>query len=424
MSALFRVVYTILLYFLTPLILLRMAWRARRAPVYLKRWPERFGWSFSVDGPADIWVHAVSLGEVNAIQPLIKALQNAYPAKKILITTMTPTGSKRVKELFGESVVHTYLPFDYPGAIKRFLNFTQPKIAIFAETELWPNTYFACAKRNIPILVVNARLSERSMRGYQRILPLIRAVLAKVTLILAQSAADAARFSALGMVPERVQIAGNIKFDMSLPDDLKAKAQPWLARWGSDRLVWIAASTHPGEESMILTAFKAIKILVPSALLILVPRHTERSTALLTQIKQQDFNVALRTEEHTITPQIDVLLVNTMGELMLWYACAQVSFVGGSLIPHGGHNVLEPAAMGLPILCGPHMFNFAEIYQLLKDADGIITVNSEKELAQHVIELFGNPALRSQKGENAQALLARHRGAVAKQMTAIAPFIN
>lgn len=423
LNSLLRIIYTILLFFLTPFILLRLLWRARRVSAYAQRWSERFGFAATVQGPMDVWFHAVSLGEVNVIAPLVKALQVDYPEKRILITTGTPTGSLRVKQLFAETVSHTYVPFDYPFAVKRFLKQMRPKVLIIAETEIWPNMYFYCARNKVPIILVNARLSERSARGYQRILPLIRETLSKVTLILAQSAADAARFEHLGTPSSRVKVAGNIKFDFNPGQELVAKANTWMTRWGNHRPVWIAASTHPGEEEMILKAFQEIKRMHSDALLILVPRHPERSPEIMSLIKAMKFQGVLRSVDQEINAAMEVLLVNTLGELMLWYHCAQVAFVGGSLIPQGGHNVLEPAALGLPVLTGPQMFNFMEIYRLLQEAHGIITVRNEQELAQQVAALLNDSALRESFGERARSLMLQHRGVTAKQLQEIVPFI-
>lgn len=414
-----RYLYTILLYLCTPFILLRLLWRARKNPEYAKRWNERFGCFSAPDVTTPIWVHAVSLGEVNAAVPLIKRLLADYADQRILVTTMTVTGSQRVRAAFGKQVEHVYLPYDFPDAIQRFLNRVQPKISIFMETELWPNLITVCNKNNIAIMIANARLSQRSAQGYQWIAPLVREMLSKVTVVAAQTEADAQRFIDLGSPQDKVKVLGNIKFDMALPDDIAVKALQLRQTWGEQRPVFIAASTHENEEAIILQAFAEIKKDVNDALLILVPRHPERFAKVIDLVRAHGYAMALRSENLNLEKTIDVFIGNTVGELLVFYAAADVAFVGGSLVAVGGHNLLEPAALSLPILTGSEMFNFTRIYQLMIDADAVITVTNAEQIANTVKLLFADKTRSQQLGENAHRVFDDNRGAVEKHVQLI-----
>jgi 3-deoxy-D-manno-octulosonic-acid transferase len=412
-----RYLYTILFYLALPFIFLRLFWRSWRQPAYNKRLAERLGfYPFKLD--KCLWVHAVSVGEALAAIPLIKALKATYPHLPLLVTTMTPTGAARVKTAFGDSVIHAYIPYDLPDAVDRFLSSMHPAAAIIMETELWPNLLHACHQKHIPLCLVNARLSEKSARGYAQIAPLTRTMLQELNVIAAHGHADAERFIALGAPKERVVVTGNIKFDLELPPDLLQNSVSLRAVLGQDRFIWIAASTHEGEEEIVLAAHKKLREINPQALLILVPRHPDRFDAIA-KLCEQAFLVARRSQQQTCTPETGVYLGDTMGELLLMYAVSDVTFVGGSLIPRGGHNMLEPGALTKPILTGPHLFNFAEISELFFSAHALTKVSDADSLVTQLISLMQDGDERRQMGERARVVVDANRGALAKQLALI-----
>lgn len=410
-----RGLYTGLIYLVLPLVLLRLYWRGRRDRDHRRRWGERLGFIPSLPPCGCLWVHAVSVGETRAALPLIRALQARYPETPLLVTTTTLTGSRQVREALGAHVYHAYAPYDLPGAVRRFLQRSRPRLAVIMETELWPNVLHHCAVGDVPVLVANARLSERSARGYARLGRLIVAMLREVTLIAAQAEADAARFRALGA--PRVQVIGNLKYDLTLPDELAAQGRALRQELlGANRWVWIAASTHAGEDEQILTAFATIRRRRPDLLLLLVPRHPERFDGVAALGRQHGFKVVRRSERQSCSPDTAVFLGDSMGELLLFYAAADIAFVGGSLVPTGGHNVLEPALLGLPVLFGPHMFNFTEAGQRLLAAQAAWQVNDAAALAAIVDRLLADPRLQRAAGQRGRDTVERHRGALAALM--------
>ena len=415
-----RYIYNFIFYLILPLILLRLLWKARKLAAYKKRCLERFAYLKISPLKDSIWVHAVSLGETNAAIPLIKSLKEHYPDTTIVVTTMTPTGSERVNKIFGDSVFHVYVPYDYSGAVKRFLNYTNPRLLIIMEKELWPNILYYCHKRHIPILVANAKFSQHSFNGYRKIKKLTQQMLHNINMIAAQTQLDAQRFINLGADPKKITVTGNLKFDITLPENLSGKAQQIRASWGMDRPIWVAGSTHAGEEEKVLQAHKKIKQALPNALLILVPRHPERFAQITELAKKQNFNVIIRTKQDKCTPTTDIIIGDTMGELLLFYAASDVAFVGGSLMPDiGGHNVLEPAALNIPIITGPYLSNFSEISQLLETAGALIKINNAEQLAETIIKLFQNPSLRKKQSTAAAQVIEQNRGALNKIMEKI-----
>ena len=406
-----RWLYTGLLYLLLPLALLRLYWRGRQDAGHRRRWRERLG--IIPPLPAGgLWLHAVSVGETRAALPLIRALLNRYPDLPLLVTTTTLTGSRQVREALGEQVQHVYAPYDLPGAVARFLRQTKPRLAVIMETELWPNLLRQCAVTGIPTLIANARLSERSARGYRRIGGLTAAMLRDITLIAAQAEADAERFRALGA--PRVEITGNLMYDLTLPDDLAERGRQFRQDvLGVRRPVWIAASTHAGEDEQVLDAFARLRARWPELLLLLVPRHPERFDGVAVLCQQRGFSVVRRSEQRPCASETAVFLGDSMGELLRFYAAADLAFVGGSLVPTGGHNVLEPALLGLPVLFGPHMFNFTEAGERLLEADAAWRVADAAELAAQVDRLLADPAWRQQAGRRGRAVVEHHRGALA-----------
>ncbi len=412
-----RYLYTLAYYLAIPGLLLRMWWRSLRYnPEYRARWPQRFGLIPKVTADKVIWVHAVSMGETLAALPLVKALLAQYPHYQMVMTSTTPTGAAQVMKHFDGKVIALYTPYDLPGCVKRFLERVHPDLGIILETELWPNLLSACSLRKIPLMLANARLSARSCRGYERIAPLVRQMINSFALVAAQAPLDGERFLQLGLEPRRLQVTGNIKFDIELPANLAARGQNLRQEWGGARLIWVAASTHEGEENIILAALQAVRARFPDVLLILVPRHPERFAKVGQLCTQAGYRVASRSQGDPINSATEILLGDTMGELMLFYAAADVALVGGSFVPVGGHNLIEPAILGVPVLTGPHLHNFTDISQLLLHAGGAQIVTDAENLSSAVIELLGNPERRKQMGEKGRAAVLANTGALAKHL--------
>lgn len=413
-----RYLYTALFYLLLPFLFLRLLWRSRRLPDYRHRWLERLGFC-PHRLTQSIWVHAVSVGETLATIPLIKALRVSYPEIPIVVTNMTPTGSARAKAALGDSVFHAYVPYDVPDALARFIRRIHPLILIIMETEIWPNLFAMSHRHHIPIVLANARLSPKSAKGYQRFAALTREMLSAVHALASQGHADAERFIALGMPKDRVVVTGNIKFDLETPLHLFEQSAALRADLGTARLIWIAASTHSGEDGIILTAHSILQKTFPNALLILVPRHPERFNEVANLCEQKGFLLARRSLQQTCQQTTAIYLGDTMGELLLLYAVSDVAFVGGSFVPVGGHNMLEPAMLGKPIITGPQLFNFAEISQMLLAAKGMLKVADATALALAVSQFFSDQSLQKQAGEQAKSVVEKNRGALKKQLDII-----
>lgn len=415
-----RFLYTIIFYLLLPFILLRLWLKNRKTPNGLQFWHERLGCGLRPLSPGGIWVHAVSVGESIAAIPLIKILQQRYPDIPITVTNETITGAERIRVGLGNSVAQLYFPYDLPLVLKKFFNALQPKLLILLETELWPNILAACQLYQVPVALVNARLSERSAKAYRRIFPITQQMLKSINVIAAQFRADADRFIDLGFPAEKIRVTGSLKFDLTLPMQLSEHAQRWRKIWGENRPVWIAASTHPGEEELILQAFTQARRSFPDLLLISIPRHVDRVPQLEQLYSSQAYKLIKRSEhKDSEMSDVDIFIGDTMGELLIFYAAADLAFVGGSLVEKGGQNPLEPAAVGLPILTGPYTFNFATITEQLKQRNIEIQVNNATELAEQVIALLSDSVRREQKGLEAKKFVAENKGSVLKQMQLI-----
>ncbi len=419
-----RRLYTLILCMLMPVVVGRLIWRGWRNREYWRRWGERFGRFPSPEMNSPIWIHAVSVGEVRAAQPLVREIKQRWPAIPLLVTTTTPTGSEQVKALFGESVLHTYLPYDLPGPVKRFLDGAQPRLALIMETELWPNLFHGCASRKIPIIIANARLSARSLRGYRRVSSLIRETLRSIYLVAAQGEQDAERFRQLGMEADRIRVTGSMKFDQPLPEGLQKHAGELRRRLGEKRMLWIAASTHQGEEEQILDALRQVRREHPDCLLMLVPRHPERFGRVAELCSRAGFRVVRRSSGRPCDQDVDIFLGDTMGELMLFYAASDVAFVGGSLVPTGGHNMLEPAALGKPVIAGPHLFNFTEIAAAMERAGALCRVADGAELAEVTSRLLSSPEERAGMGEAGRRLVQQNRGALQRVLDLVRPCLE
>lgn len=416
-----RSVYTALYHALLPILLLRLHWRGRLQPEYRKRWRERFA-----RGPvpkADIWIHAVSVGEVNAAQPLVERLIHRHPALHIAITTGTPTGSARVRELFHDKVAHCYLPFDVPGATRRFLAGMAPQLGLVMETELWPNLFLSCVQRGLPLALVNGRLSARSARGYRSVPGLSRTTLQALSLALVQDNDTAARLRSLGLPKQRIAVTGNLKYDHTPDPTQLAEGRALRRQLGEGRPWWIAASTHAGEETKLLSIHQRLLTHRPECGLIVAPRHPQRFDAVADEIRRLGLRLQRRSDGESPRPDCQVYLADTMGELGVGYAAADVAFVGGSLARVGGHNLLEALAAGTPALVGPHHWNFARITHDALAAGAALEVPSAAGLQATLLDLLQHSGHRQTMRDAAGPLLAHHRGATDRVLDALSPLI-
>jgi 3-deoxy-D-manno-octulosonic-acid transferase len=409
-----RFLYNLTMRLLTPVILYRLALRGLRNREYFGRWRERFGYFPDPGLASSIWVHAVSVGEVNAALPVIEALMLKFPGQAFVVTTVTPTGSAQVQKLFGKRVFHVYLPYDLPGSVGRFFDRVRPRLALVMETEIWPNLFFTCRRRGIPMVMANARLSARSLKGYGPVRPLIRAAIRSANFIAASSQQDAERLLKLGARPLSVRVVGNVKYDLRVPNGLAEIGKVMREYWGSARPVWVAASTHEGEESAVLRAHARVLRRFPDALLVIAPRHPERFRPLAQLCRGLGFRTLTRTEDGVARADTQCFVADTLGELLSFYAASDVAFVAGSFEPVGGHNVLEPAAVAVPILVGPNTFNFAEITESLIHQGAAIRVANAIELGDAVARLFADPTARQRMGAAALTAMEAERGAVAR----------
>ncbi|WP_338648885.1 lipid IV(A) 3-deoxy-D-manno-octulosonic acid transferase [Pseudomonas sp. ML2-2023-3] len=418
-----RTLYTLLFHLGLPLVAIRLWLRARKAPAYARRIGERFALNLPVLQPGGIWVHAVSVGESIAAAPMIRELLKRYPQLPITVTCMTPTGSERIQALFANEprIQHCYLPYDLPWAAARFLDRVKPRLGVIMETELWPNHIHQCAKRGIPVALANARLSAHSAKGYARFAGLTRPMLEEMSLIAVQTEAEAERFRLLGARPECVEVTGSIKFDVSIDPQLLVKARALREQWqAQERPVWIAASTHEGEDEIVLSAHRQLLASYPNGLLILVPRHPERFNSVFQLCQREGFATVRRSSGEPVAAQTQVLLGDTMGELLFLYALADSAFVGGSLVPNGGHNLLEPAALAKPVLSGPHLFNFLEIAAKLREAAALEEVEDAQGLALAVQRLFELPQDAQRMAEAGLKVMQLNQGALQRLLDGLA----
>ncbi len=359
-----------------------------------------------------LWVHAVSVGEVRAAAILLPSLRKQWPDLPVVMTTTTLTGARQVQDLFGDAVRHVYLPFDLPRAVRRFLDRVQPRMGIVMETEIWPNLYLECARRHIPLVIASARLSERSARRYRPWTGLLRPALKDNVTVAAQTPLDAERYREIGVAAARMHVAGNVKFDLSIPAQVREDGRQLRQGLGAARPVWVAGSTREQEEEQVLEAHRLVQAALPATLLVLVPRHPQRFAAVQTLLEKSGIPHVTRSSGAPVLAQTSVLLVDTLGELLQFYAAAEVGFVGGTLVPVGGHNLLEPAALGLPVLTGPHVFNAPEVARLLLAAGVAQEVHSGKELGEQVIALLRDPAGSQARGRAGIAVIGANGGAV------------
>ncbi|MEA3196962.1 MAG: 3-deoxy-D-manno-octulosonic-acid transferase [Gammaproteobacteria bacterium] len=417
-----RRLYSLLIYCAVPFAFGVVLWRGLGDHSYRQALSERFGWGRRSFAPA-IWLHAVSLGEMSAAAPLVRALRSRHPEIPMVLTCATPTGRARARSLFGDTVDVRFLPYDTPGAVARFLDRIRPRLAIIMETELWPNLFNECERRNVPLVLASARLSAKSVPRYRRFGNLFRGIFSASSLIAAQTVEDAERFVAIGAQSARTHVVGNIKFDMELGAAAVAQGRALRAAFGSERATWIAGSTHAGEEEQVLAAHAELRAERADALLLLVPRHPERFRAVADLLSSRGLRFARRSSGTPPDAGTQVLLVDSVGELAALYAAADVAFVGGSLVPIGGHNLLEPAALGLPVLTGPYHSNSRDIARLLLRQGAALEVADARELAAALRRLLAEPEERRRIGAIGRHLVESNRGSVARLLELIEPLL-
>lgn len=418
-----RRLYSLLTVLLAPVAFAAVLGRGLRDSAYRQGLGERFGLGASLSQDPRIWLHAVSLGEVVAASALVRALRVRYPHAALLLTTSTPTGRARAQALFGDSVEVRYLPYDTPGAVRRFFERVRPTLAIILETELWPNLFRECAARGVPLLLASARISARSMSRYRRFGTLFGGLLAEHATVAAQTAGDGERFMAIGADPRRVHTIGNIKFDLEIQADLRARGRELREQTLGARPVWVAGSTHAGEEEQVLDAHAMVCDGMADVLLVLVPRHPQRFDGVAGLLSSRGCRFERRSAGLPVQAGTQALLLDSIGELMTFYAAADIAFVGGSLVPSGGHNLIEPAALGVPVLTGPSHGNAEDIAQLLLREGAAREVAGARELADALRELFTDPALRRLIGARAAQIVEQNRGSVARLLALIEPLL-
>lgn len=422
-----RFCYTCLMYLIQPLLLLMMFKRGVKQPDYRKRLPERYGYYDSPPPKAKgIVIHAASVGEVIACTPLVTAIQQKYPDLPITMTTVTPTGSARVKSAFKQGVSHFYLPYDLPDSIQRFLSFVDPKLIIVIETELWPNLIRQATLRDIPFVIANARLSPRSAQRYGWIKRSMRNILQEVALIMAQDQVSAERYLALGYDKQKLVNTGNLKFDLKISERRRLKISEAAKLLNlTERPVWIAGSTHEGEEKMLLDAHQLLLKNYPDLVLILVPRHPERFEMVEQLLKKSGLNYVKRSENQPLQVETQVLLGDTMGEMMTLYGLAKIAFVGGSLVKHGGHNPLEPIAFQHPVISGKHTFNFPEIFAKLREVKGVIEIESKVEAIVEAVKfLQSHPDEYKAISLAGFGVLRENQGALKRHLDLLTPYLE
>ena len=414
------------MYVAAPLFSVVLLFRGLRDRSYWQNFGERFGGGESLDQPC-IWVHAVSVGEVQAAAALVNTLRERYPDIPIVVTTFTPTGAGRARALFKDRAQVRYLPFDLPGSVRRFLKKIRPRIAVIFETELWPNLYHQCGRRRVPLVLASARLSDRSVSRYRRLGALFRETLAQGVVVAAQGEADANRFRSLGSDPSNTHVTGNLKFDFSVPADITERGRVMRDYYAPGRPVWVAGSTHGGgEEDALIEAQKIVRNRLPNALLVMAPRHPNRFGEVAAQLVSRGVRFIRRSQTPAAGAigEADIMLLDSLGELLDFYAAGDVAFVGGSLVPIGGHNLLEPAALGLPILTGPHNSNSAEAARLLIAKGAVQVAENPQDLAEKVVALLKDPEGRARMGQEGRAFVEANRGALQKLLGLVVPLIE
>lgn len=412
----FRLIYSFVFILALPMVLLNLYMKGRQYPSYRKRWKEHFGNFDTPDVERTIWVHAVSVGEALAAVPIIKRIQKERPEFSIVVTTTTPTGAERVESMLGDSVLHLYSPYDLPWVVNRFIRKIKPRLTVIMETELWPNFIHFSRKNNIPVVVVNARLSARSANSYARLpIPTNKLLLKPITEFACQSTGDAQRFIKLGASSDKVKVTGSVKFDLQPPSQLDTKTREMFGAWQDSPFIWVAGSTHVGEDEIVLHAHRLLLDAGVDAKLILVPRHPERFDSVAELVEQRGFKMAKRSEPYSLKEESEVFLCDSMGEMMYCYNAGHVAFVGGSLIERGGHNPLEPASLSKPVLTGKFTFNFSDVFRNMIEA-GAAKVVSEENLFDTLMSLQKDESARKRMGKAGLKVVETNRGAITRTL--------
>lgn len=418
-----RLIYSSLFSLLLPLVLLRLYWRGIKAPEYRKRWLERLA-VYPKRYPSNvIWFHAVSVGEAEAVFPLIKLMQAQCPAEAFLVTTTTPTGSARVASVLGDSVEHVYLPYDLPPVVRRFLQVFRPKLAIIMEKEIWPNVFAQCGESKIPLFIINARLSASSAKAYRKIPALVEPALSNVAAVMTQTKEDRQRFIEIGAPTEKTLVAGNIKFDVTVGEDVIDEGKLLQRQLFPGRFTWIIASTHKGEDEIFMDLYRRLKKDIPELLLMIAPRHPERFQSVKRLAEERQLKTVARSGEDYCTAETDLYLADTMGELKMLYAAADIGFVGGSMVPVGGHNILEPLAVGLPVMFGPHMTNFKEIADNVLQRRAALQCRNEDEIIAAVRRLHDDDEFRQAISLRGSEFLQENQGATRQIAETLARYL-
>ncbi|OPX55792.1 3-deoxy-D-manno-octulosonic acid transferase [Oceanospirillum multiglobuliferum] len=410
-----RGIYNALITLLSPVLL----WKVSKETTELNNFSERLGYTPSLPIKPVIWLHAASVGEVIAATPLITRLQKEFEDHLLVVTTVTATGARQARKALKGKGVQLMLPLDLPWVAARFLDRLKPKVAIFMETELWPNFIYGCQEREIPFVIANGRLSDKSLQSYRKLQSVLETALAGISAVAAKSLKDAQGFIDLGVPSDRVKVTGSIKFDVAPERGLLESAKIVRAEQFGERPVWVAGSTHNGEDEKIIFAHKKVLEQYPNAVLIIVPRHPQRFDAVAHLVESAELPFVRRSSNQVLSEQDSVYLVDSMGELMLMYACADIAFVGGSMMPIGGHNLLEPACLGKPVLSGIHLFNFADVAEMFDQEQALIRCDNADALADELIGLWQDPAQITDLGQRALQVVSNNRGALEKQFQLI-----
>ncbi len=419
-----RTLYTIVYTCLLPVMLARLWWRGRLNPGYRLRWRERFGFLPHRPVANGLWVHAVSVGETLAAAPWIKEFQQRHPSVPIIVTTTTPTGSEQVKRLFGDRVYHMFLPYDVPAFWQRFFRTLNPGLLVVMETELWPNLLHACEQRQLPVILANARLSEKSKQGYERFAALTQPMLQQLTLVAAQNATDGQRFVDLGLPADRLEVIGSVKFDVQVGPEHLQYGEQLRQQWGARRPVLALASSHPGEDEQLLDMYPQLAAQCPGLLLMLIPRHPERFDAVANAVYARNLKLQRRSKG-AASELTQVYVADSMGEMLTLLAAADLVVMGGSLIEHGGHNPIEPAALGKATVCGPHYTNFASIVATLKQAGALQVLESDdQQWPQQLADLLNQPQQRASMGHAGKQTVDDNRGAVRRLVEIVGQLLH
>lgn len=411
-----RFFYSLLITLLTPFFVVRLYLKGRQSPAYKQRIRERFAFLSVFDVPITVWVHAVSVGETIASKAVVEGLIDKYGAEHILMTTTTPTGADTVKRLFKGQIRHRYFPYDLPGVVHAYLKKVNPEVIVVIETEIWPNLWHVAKARNIPVMMVNARLSEKATRRYLKLKSLVAETVNKATCIACRNQNDVANFKRIGAKTEILRAVGDVKLDLVFDESLRESAKVLREQWGSHRVVLVAASTHQGEDEQVLDLYAGLVKDIANLLLIIVPRHPERFDNVSALVASRGLQVQRRSEGVAFKPATEVIVGDSMGEMMMWYAAADTVLMGGSLVPTGGHNPIEPIVAGSPVVSGVHVFNFAEAYKMFTSVDAAWVETQHSDVLQRLNLLLRDEGLRKRAVAQGQSYIEENRGAVAKNI--------